>query len=339
MPYDLLIQANLPLFKEDGGAMGGTERQILNVAENLAEKGVNVGIIHSLTDGTDRIINGVKHLNVFRHYYAKSKVRVTCNHFDYMGNKHRSYGLYSPHVRALSPLEINSAEKTYNWMHNWWTCHEQVPRIFNSEAIRKYVYQKGKKISNDKLIHYMIPKGVDEKIKKERKKYLYWMSAFGKGLKEAVTLYMSLYEQGMKRDFYISIPPQRQRKDVQIVYDFLKDANKFNYPITFLGELDYGNTLKNLSNSACLFRPSLPQETFGLVYLEANRLGVPVITYKGDAAEEILTDKNNMLIDDNHNIDDIINWISDIETKQTVIDMNVFNPENITEKWINLIQN
>jgi len=338
MPYDLLIQANLPIFKEDGGAMGGTERQILNVAETLSEKGVNVGILHSLTDGTDKIIRGVKHLNNFRHYYAKSKVRVTCNHFDYIGNRHGNYGLYGPHVKALSSIEINSAEKTYNWMHNWWTCHEQIPRIFNSNAIQKYVYEKGKKVSGDEVIHYMIPKGIDEPIKEERKKHLYWMSAFGKGLKEAVTLYIGLYEKGMKRDFYISIPPQRQRKDVQIVYDFLKDVNKFNYPITFLGELDYKTTLKNLSNSACLFRPCLPQETFGLVYLEANRLGVPVITYKGDAAEEILIDKNNMLIDENHTIDDVYNWISNIETKKTTVDMSKFDPELISQKWIELIE-
>jgi len=338
MPYDILIQANLPLFTEDGGAMGGTERQILNVAENLSEKGVDVGILHSLTDGTDKIIKGVKHLNAYRHHYAKSKVRITCNHFDYMGNRHGSYGLYSPHVKPLSPIEINSSEKMYNWMHNWWTSPEQIPRIFNSNAIKKYVYEKGKKISDDQVIHYMVPKGIDVPIKDDRKKHLYWMSAFGKGLKEAVMLYMGLYEQGLNREFYISIPPQRQRKDVEIVHNFLKDVNKFNYPITFLGELDYKNTLKNLSNSACLFRPTLPQETFGLVYLEANKLGVPVITYKGDASEEILTDKNNMLIDDHHTMEDILEWLKDIETKKTSIDMNKFDPEFITQKWIKLIE-
>lgn len=338
MGYDLLIQANLPLFVEDGSAMGGTERQILTVAEHLANKGVNVGILHSVSQANDKIINNVKHLNAFRHHYAKSKVRVFCNHFLYFGNTHGNYGMFNPHVKALSPIEINSAEKCFNWTHNWSTCHEQIPRIFNSNAIKKYVHDKGKKVHGDQVIHYMIPKGIDEPVKNERKNHLYWMSAFGKGLKEAIMLYMGLYEKGMTREFYISIPPQRQRKDVQIVHDFLRDSNKFNYPITFLGELDYQTTMKNLSNSACLFRPGLPQETFGLVYLEANKLGVPVLTHKGDAGEEILTDNNNMFIDDTHTAEDIMDWLKDVETKKTSIDMKKFNPEVISKKWMKLIE-
>jgi len=338
MSYDLLIQANLPLFSNDGGSMGGTERQILTVAETLSEKGVNVGILHSIGDGTDKIINGVKHLNVFRHHYAKSKVRVTCNHFNYFGNQHISYGLYSPHVKSISPLEINSSEKIYNWMHNWFACHDEIPRIFNSNAIKNYVYEKGKKVIGDQVIHYMIPKGIEEPVKENRKRHLYWMSAFGKGMKEAITVYIGLYEKGLNRDLYISIPPQRLRKDVQIVHDFIRDSNKFNYPITFLGELDYKNSMKNLSNSACLFRPTMPQETFGLVYLEANKLGVPVITYKGDAGEEILTDKNNMFIDDKTTLDNILKWMENIENKKTSVDMKKFDPEVISKKWISLLE-
>ena len=61
MSYDYLI-ISPQLFEIDGGAMGGTERQIVTVAEKLASENFNVGLVHSQTDCTDKIINNVKHL-------------------------------------------------------------------------------------------------------------------------------------------------------------------------------------------------------------------------------------------------------------------------------------
>ena len=336
--FDLMIQTNVPLFEEDGGAMGGTERQVLTVAEKLVQEGVDVAILHSQTNGKDRIINGVKHLNVYRHYYDNSKVRLFCNHFGYALNMHKGYYMSNPHINALSPIEINSAEKSYVWFHNWYTCHELVPRIFNSKAVQSYVLKKGKKVNGDQVIPYMVPNGIQNIEKKQKRgDYLYWMSAFGKGLKEAVLMYIALYERDIRKPLYISIPPQRMKKDVDIVTRFLQDANKLNYPIRFLGELKYENAMKTLSNAACLFRPTLPQETFGLVYLEANQLGVPVITNEGDAAEEILTDKNNMIIRKNNNLHDIVDWLSDVDNKQVTVNMDTFDPDKVSKQWIGLL--
>ena len=336
--YDYLIFSP-QLFEIDGGAIGGTERQIITVAEKLASENFNVGLVHSLTDGSDRITNGVKHLNVFRHYYARSRVRIHCNQIAYAGNSWKNYFMYNPHIKVLSPLEINSGDKTYIWLHNWTTCHEEVPRLFLSDALKNYVHDKGKKVKGDQTIHYMIPKNMDkQKPKEKRSNYLFWMSAFGKGFREALTIYVALYDKGMKRPFYVCCPPQRQKKDVKIFTDFIADLNKNGYPIHFLGELNYEGVLKSLSNAACLFRVGLPQETFGLVYLEANKLGVPVITYESDAAEEILTDKNNMFIRKNTTIDDVYDWTVDIEKRKTSVDMKKFDPDKIIKKWANLLK-
>lgn len=336
--YDYLIFAP-QLFEKDGGAMGGTERQIVTVAEKLASENFNVGLVHSLTDGSDRIINDVKHLNVFRHHYARSRVRIHCNQIAYNGNSWKNYYMYNPHIPVLSPLEINSGNNTYIWLHNWTTCHEEVPRLFLSNALKNYVQGKGKKVAGDQTIHYMVPKDMDkQKPKEKRSNYLFWMSAFGKGFREALTIYVALYDKGMKRPFYVCCPPQRQKKDVKIFTDFMADLNKDGYPIHFLGELNYEGVLKSLSNAACLFRAGMPQETFGLVYLEANKLGVPVITHESDAAEEILTDENNMFIRKDTTIDDVYNWTIDIEKRKTSVDMKKFDPDKIIKKWINLLK-
>lgn len=335
--YDYLI-ISPQLFETDGGAMGGTERQIMTVAEKLASENFNVGIVHSFTNGHDQVINDVKHLNYYRHFYARSRVRIHCNHIAYDGNCWKGYQMFNPHIRALSPLEKNCGDKQFIWLHNWTGCHEEVPRIFLSDALKKYV-QKNNKVKGDQTIHYMVPKGVEEHIpKNKRADYLFWMSAFGKGFKEALMTYIALYDKGMKRPFYACCPPQKGRKDVKIFTDLIEDANKHGYPVHFLGELNYEGVLKNLANAACLFRVGLPQETFGLVYLEANKLGVPVITHEQDAAEEILTDPHNMFIRDDTTLDDVFSWMNGVEKRKTSVDMKKFDPDLIVKKWVKLLK-
>jgi glycosyltransferase involved in cell wall biosynthesis len=221
-----------------------------------------------------------------------------------------------------------------------------VPRIFNSKAVRNYVMldnpysQCLNALSEDEVIYYMVPKGLEQKPQKKRDKYLFWMSAFGKGMKEAVLMYISLYERGLTdRPFKICVPPQRNKIDVDICWQMIHDVGRKRYPIEFLGELDYKSAMYQLSNAACLFRAGSPQETFGLVYLEANQLEVPVLTYKGDAGEEILQDENNFLIGPNNTLKDIGDWLIDIEKKKTSIDMSRFDPKKITKEWIKLIEN
>ena len=333
--YDFLIQTNTPMYKGEGATMGGTERQILTVAEQLAIRGLNVGIIHSETDGYDRIVNDVKHLNRYRHHYAKSKVRLTCSQLPYMHNIHRDFSMSGSHIPILSPLEINSAEKCYNWMHNWFPASNLIPRIFLSNATKKWQKQKHK---NDLVIPYMIPNGLTQKPSEKRDNYLFWGSAMAKGLKEAILTYIALYERGMKRPFYISIPPQRRKRDVEITDALIKDTNQHNYPIKFLGELQYDNAMNWLSRAACLFRPSLPQETFGLVYLEANFLGVPVLTNSIDSAKEVIKDKNNMFMEKDTTIEDVLEWQVDIENKFTKVDLDKFGVDVIAKKWMSLIE-
>ena len=344
--YDLLIQCNLSIFEEDGGTMGGTERQIITVAETLAKKGVNVALVHSLKSGGDTIINDVKHLNRYRHHYDYSKVRIHVNQQQYILNSHSSVILANQHVPHVSPIEVNCANKTYQWYHNWFNMYQTViPRIFNSKAVRDYVMKDNpyshmsKPLADDRVIYYMVPKGLTQKPQPKRDKYLFWMSAFGKGMKEAVLMYISLYERGLTdRPFRLCIPPQRMKIDVDICWQMIHDVGRKKYPIEFLGELKYEDALYQLSNAACLFRPGSPQETFGLVYLEANQLEVPVLTYKGDAGEEILQDKNNFLIGKENKIQDIADWLTDIEQKKTSVDMSKFDPDLIADQWINLIE-
>ena len=210
-----------------------------------------------------------------------------------------------------------------------------IPRIFLSNSIKKYQSNSHK---DDKVIHYMVPNGLNQSPVENREKYIYWMSAMAKGLKEAILIYIALYERGMRRPFYISIPPQRRRRDVDIVVELLRDMNQHGYPITFLGELTYEKAMNVLRKSACLFRPGSPQETFGLVYLEANFLGVPVLTNSWDSAKEVLTDPNNMFIEKDTCIDDILKWMENVNSLKPTANLKKFGPDVITKKWMSLLK-
>jgi glycosyltransferase involved in cell wall biosynthesis len=347
--YDLMIQSNIHLFEEDKGTIGGTERQILTVSEELVKRGVDVAILHSLKDGSDKVINGVKHLNKYRHHYDYSKVRVHVNQQQYVLNAHSGIIMQNLHVPHVSSIEINCSQKIFQWFHNWFYMYQNIiPRIFNSKAVQRYVYEGPNNpysscinpLPDDQMIYYMVPKDMNQKPQKKRDNYLFWMSAFGKGMKEAVLMYISLYERGLTdRPFRICIPPQVQKIDVDICWQMIHDVGRKRYPIEFLGELEYQDALFQLSNAACLFRAGSPQETFGLVYLEANRLEVPVLTYAGDAGEEILTDKHNFIIDKDSTLQNISDWLVNIEKKKTSVDMSRFEPELISKQWIELIEN
>ena len=93
-----------------------------------------------------------------------------------------------------------------------------------------------------------------------------------------------------------------------------------------------------MSNAACLFRPGSPQETFGLVYLEANFLGVPVLTNSIDSAKEVIKDKNNMFMEKDTTIEDVLEWQVDIENKFTKVDLDKFGVDVIAKKWMSLIE-
>jgi glycosyltransferase involved in cell wall biosynthesis len=346
--YDLLVICNCYLFEEDGGAMGGTERQILSVAESLAQEGLNVALVHSLKEGTDKVINDVKHLNKYRHHFDYSKVRLHVNQPEYTLNGHGSYRMSTNHhVPHVTSIEKNCADKTFQWFHNWFFMTQNVvPRIFNSKAVRNYVMKDSpysritKPFPDDQVIYYMVPRGLKQKPQQNRGDYLFWMSAFGKGMKEAVLMYISLYERGLtNRPFRLCVPPQRDQSDIDICWQMIHDVGRKRYPIEFLGALDYDSVMFELSNAACLFRAGSPQETFGLVYLEANQLEVPVLTFKGDAGEEILQDKNNFIIDQENTLKEVGDWLVDIDKKKTKVDMEKFDPKKITQDWIKLIEN
>lgn len=67
--------------------------------------------------------------------------------------------------------------------------------------------------------------------------------------------------------------------------------------ITFKGSIPFTEMINIYRECDCFVLPS-EYETFGVVYIEANALGLPVIGYKNGGADEIINSKNGLIIPD-----------------------------------------
>ncbi len=80
--------------------------------------------------------------------------------------------------------------------------------------------------------------------------------------------------------------------------------------VEFLGELGRKDVLNLVALSHCFVLPSR-HETFGVVFIEANAAGLPVIATKCDGPMSIINDSNGILvdIDDENKLSDAMNTI------------------------------
>ena len=91
-----------------------------------------------------------------------------------------------------------------------------------------------------------------------------------------------------------------------------------------------------LARSTALFKPSLWPETFGLVYAEANALGVPVLTFDVGAAKEVLT-KGNLIIDDDTDFAKILSWLNNAKNLKDIKTKPEFSINKVIEEWMKLL--
>ena len=72
------------------------------------------------------------------------------------------------------------------------------------------------------------------------------------------------------------------------------DPSMLNQPgIVKVGSLPHQEVMKHVQGSLCVFYPQYKRpETFGLVFAEANALGVPVLAHDFGATREVLVDSN-----------------------------------------------
>lgn len=97
-----------------------------------------------------------------------------------------------------------------------------------------------------------------------------------------------------------------------VYFDELKDLiekNNYSKSATFLGSLTQEKLAEELRSTDLLLHTS-PFESFGLVAVEANACGTPVLTLNNGSLREIVKDNINGLVIENFNNDKVNNFVN-----------------------------
>ncbi len=120
-------------------------------------------------------------------------------------------------------------------------------------------------------------------VKRDANKLVFFSSPH-KGIEHVVSLFKEAYVRNNNLRLYVADP------------GYLKniDTSMLDTPgVVKLGNLPQHEVLKHVQEALCVFYPQRKRpETFGLVYAEANALGIPVLAHDFGAAAEVLVENN-----------------------------------------------
>ena len=310
---DIKASENYDFHYMESHSIGGTESTILRVARELAlehnvfisqlnrtERFVEEGItyIHnpeSLTQKEnvpDIVIIRSKYrvLTNYHSAYPKAKLFVWAHNFqriEILGRRHR-IAKTNAQVICVSKCHRDHIDNILNGGLSW------VFRIFSLQFKKipvTYVYN-------------LIDSGYTKTDEPYDKNKLFFFSTPNKGLKEVMVNFIELLKQAPNYHLYIAGSGQKTLED--FAYDFGKESLSPD-SVTILGQIPKEEIISHLRSSYCVFYPQyVHAETFGLVFIEANCVGTPVIAHAFGAANELLSSEQLV---DARNSEEVVNRV------------------------------
>jgi glycosyltransferase involved in cell wall biosynthesis len=200
------------------------------------------------------------------------------------------------------------------------THKKSINRILNQNILGKFFTLICKK-TNVKFCYNPITKPESPKKTRDINKLLFFSSP-NKGLEQVINCFNEVIREMPEMKLFIANPGYKT-----------SDIQAENKNIIVLGSLPYHEMMKHVAESLCIFYPQNTfAETFGLIYAEANALGIPVLAHDIGSAREILHSNNNLI--DATNSQQIINtlksWQNDlpkVEYKEN------FNEDFVFQQW------
>ena len=275
-------------------SLGGTESTILRVAKELArEHSVYISQLNRTEHYVEEGITYIHHeegltqkefiadiviirskyrlLTDYRLNYPKAKMFVWAHNFqevEILGRRHRIIKTQAK-VICVSQSHRDHINKIFNGAFSW---------FFRLLAFRfenipvTYIY-------NVIDSGYTKTDGVYDKNK------LFFFSTPNKGLKEVLNHFSELLKQAPNYHLYIAGASLDQLDGFDLNHKLLVSNS-----VTVLGKLPKSEIISHLRSSFCVFYPQhVHAETFGLVYVEANCVGTPVLAHRFGAAAEVIT--------------------------------------------------
>ena len=313
---DIKASENYDFKYMESHSIGGTESTILRVARELArehtvylsqlnrtERYVEEGITYIHTpDGLtqkefvpDVVIIRSKYrvLTDYRSAYSNAKLFVWAHNFqrhEILGRRHRIVKT-NAQVICVSQCHRDHIDNILNGAVSW---------IF-----RLLTFQF-KKIPVT-YIYNLIDNGYTKTDQPYDENKLFFFSTPNKGLKEVMVNFIELLKSEPNYHLYIAGSGQKTLEDFN--YDFGEEILSPD-SVTILGQIPKDEIISHLRTSFCVFYPQyVHAETFGLVFIEANCVGTPVLAHSFGAANELLSDEQ--LVDARNPkkvVDRILSW-------------------------------
>ena len=319
-------------------SLGGTESTVLRVARNLAQEHT---VYISQLNRTERYEeDGVT--------YIHSKESLTKNEFEpdiiVIIRKYRLLKDYS---------RIYPGAKMFVWAHNfqnhdilgrrhWITktnaqvicvsqCHQKhIDGVLNGAIswVFRLLTLQFKRIP---LTYIYNP--IDNAFTQLEGSYdenkLFFFSTPNKGLKEVLQHFKALLKRAPNYRLYIAGSTTEQLNDYDLDRELLHSES-----VTILGRIPKAEIITHLRDSFCVFYPQhVHPETFGLVYIEANCVGTPVLAHSFGSTSEVIGNRDQLIDSRNGEavVEKILKWQR--QGRPDVSCQQKFQLPNVTQRW------
>ncbi|MCW8983218.1 MAG: glycosyltransferase, partial [Gammaproteobacteria bacterium] len=135
---------------------------------------------------------------------------------------------------------------------------------------------------------------------------LLFFSTPNKGLKEVLTHFRELLKRAPDYRLYIAGATEEQLQGYDLDQELLQSES-----VTILGRIPKQEIISHLRDSFCVFYPQhIHPETFGLIYIEANCVGTPVLAHPFGSTDEVIGN-HEQLVDSRNSeavVEKLLNW-------------------------------
>lgn len=312
-------------------ALGGTEATVARIANALSRDHVIYVAQHTRSSNQDELSDKVNYISLHTAHTLQPDIVILLRQHQLLDTIGRQY----PHARH------------YFWMHNLppKKLYRDIPILqrhqyqmiavshFHERLIKKRLngawYQRLARLqfSPHHIPIHTIYNPIDEYLFPDETPYqptqLLFTSAPYKGLHQTLKAFATLKE---------TLPDMQLQMTTNPVSNITlpQDAR-------FIGTLPYPQLIQKLRESLCVFYPQTErQETFGLVYAEANAVGTPVLAHDFGAAREILSDQTQLI--NGRDMDAMIDKITAWRKTRPIITVKpAFRLSYIEKQWRELL--
>ena len=324
-------------------SLGGTESTVLRLARELAREHKvyisqvnrteryienNISYIHSDESLSQDefipdiiiIIRKYKLLKDYSLVYPQAKMFVWSHNFssyEILGRRHRIVNTKAQ-VICVSQCHQQHINKILNGYFSWVfrllaLKFKKIPVTYIYNTIDSNFTKYNGQIDSNKLL---------------------FLSSPNKGLKEVLQHFKSLHKQAPDYKLYIAGANKEQLEAHELDNDLLQSDS-----VVILGKIPKEEIVSHLQNSFCVFYPQhVHPETFGLIYVEANCVGTPVLAHSFGSTSEVI-ENQDQLVDARSSkavIDKILKWRKN--GRPEVSCNEKFQISNVTRKWKEILK-